>query len=307
MTFDPIDFIMLKQNIDAKELYGSDSSLGNLFLLQPKYDIDLFCQHKILFRRYHGTENRTGWGFPIPLQSADSDYLKTALTIIFETAKHEKSAVRFCLCTQEQKNHLDSFLSAHFSGKKIAWKTNRDDSDYLYLQKNLADLPGAQYQKKRNHVSRFKRTYGDDWEFKSYPENDIADDILAVEETWFSEKSGEEKPELILERDSVQTALSHTEEFGFRGGVLYIHGKPAAMTLASPVSDCVLDVHFEKAVAEHEPNGVFAAINQQFAKRCGDFLYLNREEDMGVEGLRKAKLSYKPEIILDKYYGTLAG
>ena len=306
MTFPSVDFTFLKQNLDSKKLYGSDSSLGNLFLLQPKYDITLFCHGKAFFRRYHGKESRTGWGFPLPLAAADSDYLKAALVHIFDISKAEKTPVRFCLCTQEQKQQLDACLAAHFSGKKIDWNTNRDDSDYIYLQQHLADLPGSNYQKKRNHVSRFNRTYGTDWEFKPYPDYDIAADMLTVAETWFEEKGGEEKPELLLERDSVQTALSHTAEFGFRGGVLYIYGKPAAMTLASPISDCVLDVHFEKAVAAHEPNGVFAAINQQFAKTCGNFLYLNREEDMGVEGLRKAKLSYKPEIILDKYYGVLA-
>ena len=77
------------------------------------------------------------------------------------------------------------------------------------------------------------------------------------------------------------------------------------MTLAAPVSDSLLDVIYEKAIEEYEKNGAYAVINQQFAKRCDRYLYLNREEDMGVEGLRKAKLSYKPSIILEKFYGAV--
>ena len=77
------------------------------------------------------------------------------------------------------------------------------------------------------------------------------------------------------------------------------------MTLASPISDTVLDVIYEKSIFEYEKDGSYAVINQQFAKRCETFLYFNREEDMGIEGLRKAKLSYKPSIILEKFYGRV--
>ena len=110
---------------------------------------------------------------------------------------------------------------------------------------------------------------------------------------------------LKLELQSVELALQNVEPLKFTGGVLYIKGQPAAMTLASPISDSVLDVIYEKAVEEFEKNGVYAVLNQQFSKLCGSYLYLNREEDMGVEGLRKAKLSYKPAMILEKFYGSV--
>ena len=75
------------------------------------------------------------------------------------------------------------------------------------------------------------------------------------------------------------------------------------MTLASPVSPNVLDIHFEKALSGYATDGAYSVVNNLFAKESKNFMYLNREEDMGVEGLRKAKLSYKPDIILDKFYG----
>ena len=302
------DFEYLSGNLENSGLFGSDTSIANLFLLQDKYNTELKIHKNILFRYYHGSQdskNRTGYGFPLPMKNPPQDWLKTALEYIFEDAKIQKRPVAFCLLTSEQKTQINDCLACHFPGRSINWKTNRDDCDYIYLREKLADLPGSQYQKKRNHISRFNRTYGTNWEFKSFPENDIAQDILKVSQSWYEENQGESKEVLRLEHESIEKALQNRELLNLRGGVLYINGEPAAMTLASPISPDVLDVIYEKTFGEYEKNGAYAVINQQFSKRCEGFLYLNREEDMGVEGLRKAKLSYKPEMILEKFYGKV--
>ena len=305
-----LDFEYLKNNMNTAGFFGSDSSLANLFLLQEKYNTELKIKNDLLIRYYYGSENRTGYGFPIPIKPAEisSDWLTSALNLIMEDARAQNRPLQFCLLTQEQKNQLDKCLAENFPGRSVNWKTNRDDCDYIYLRTNLADLPGSQYQKKRNHISRFNRTYGlcgTDWEFKSYPDNDIAQDILKVSQNWYEEKNGESEEVLRLEHQSIELALQNRELLNLRGGVLYIKGEPAAMTLAAPISPDVLDVIYEKSFGEYEHNGAYAVINQQFARRCTSFLYLNREEDMGVEGLRKAKLSYKPEMILEKFYGII--
>ena len=310
-----LDFEYLQNNLDTRSLYGSDSCIANLYLLQEKYNTWLKIHNNTLFRYYYGDVNRCGYGFPIPLKKQDESqdqklpqndlsWLKSALEFIFEDAKAQGRKFSFCLITREQKELLDSCLSKYFK-KSLSWKTNRDDCDYLYLQENLAQLPGSNYQKKRNHVSRFNRIYGNDWEFKMFPLNNISKDIFYIAQKWYEEKNGDENPVLNLELQSVKLALENFEALKIRGGVLYVKGKPAAMTLASPISDSVLDVIYEKAIEEFEKDGVYAVINQQFSKACSNFLYLNREEDMGVEGLRKAKLSYKPSIILEKFYGCL--
>jgi hypothetical protein len=303
------DFEYLSSNLDSASLFGSDSSIANLFLLQEKYNTELKIQKNILLRYYYGVENRSGYGFPLPMKNAPENWLKTALELIFDDAQAQNRPVRFCMITGEQKTLINDCLAKHFPNRTIAWKTNRNDCDYIYLRSNLADLPGSQYQKKRNHISRFNRTYGlcgTDWEFKSYPDNDIAADILTVSQKWYEEKNGESEEVLRLEHQSIELALQNSELLNLRGGVLYIKGQPAAMTLAAPISPDVLDVIYEKSFGEYEHNGAYAVINQQFARRCTSFLYLNREEDMGVEGLRKAKLSYKPEMILEKFYGELS-
>ncbi len=302
------DFEYLRCNLETTNLFGSDTSIANLFLLQEKYNTELKIHKNILFRYYYGTENRTGYGFPLPMKNAPENWLKTALEHIFEDSRTQKRPVAFCLLTSEQKALINDCLARHFSGRSINWKTNRDDCDYIYLRSNLADLPGSQYQKKRNHISRFNRIYGTqgtNWDFKAYPENDIADDILTVSQKWYEENQGDSEEVLRLEHESIEKALQNRELLNLCGGVLYINGQPAAMTLAAPVSPDVLDVIYEKSYGDFERNGAYAVINQQFARRSGDFLYLNREEDMGVEGLRKAKLSYKPEMILEKFYGII--
>lgn len=305
-----LDFEYLENNLDTKNLYGSDSCIANLFLLQKKYNTQLKIHKNILFRYYTGDENRTGYGFPIPLkansEAVNPDFLKTALEFIFEDKSAQDRTPAFCLITQEQKNQIDSCLAKYFPNRQISWKTNRDDCDYIYLRENLAELPGSHFQKKRNHISRFNRTYGSNWEFKSFPENPVFQDILAVSQKWFEEKDGQNNPVLQLEHQSIKYALENAELLRLRGGVLYINGEAAAMTLASPISDSVLDVIYEKSIEEHEKNGAYAVINQQFAKKNNNFLYFNREEDMGIEGLRKAKLSYKPSMILEKFYGQLS-
>ena len=299
-----LDFEYLKNNMNTAGFFGSDSSLANLFLLQNKYNTELKIKNDVLIRYYYGNENRTGYGFPIPIKPAtlSQEWLISALNTIIEDAREQNRPVSFCLLTQEQKNQLDSCIAASFPEFHPDWKTNRDDCDYVYLRENLAELPGSHYQKKRNHISRFKRTYGENWEFKAYPENDIAADILTISHKWYAENHNENELFLQLEQESIELALQNADLLNLRGGVLYINGEPAAMTLAAPISPDVLDVIYEKSFGDFEKNGAYAVINQQFARRCQNYLYLNREEDMGVEGLRKAKLSYKPTMILDKFY-----
>lgn len=298
------DFEWLGQNIRAEKLLGSDSAPASIFLLQDKYGIELLVRDGFLFRRYNGTCSRNGFGFPLAV--SENSTLKDALSFLVEKCSAEKTPLRFCLCTRDQKNEIDSCLSENFPRIKISWNSGRNDSDYIYLAKNLAELPGQKFHKKKNHIARFMRLYENRWEFKTFPQNDIAGDIIYIEEKWLEERNssgGNSDHALVLEKQGIASAVEFHSALNIRGGVLYVDRKPAAMTLASPVSPQVLDIHFEKALSGYAADGAYSVVNNLFAKESKKFLYLNREEDMGVEGLRKAKLSYKPDIILDKFYG----
>ena len=147
------DFEYIAQNLNTTNLLGSDSSLGSIFLLQPKYKTELKIQNQIFFRKYFGTENRFGYGFPLPLSTLPpTAHLPQALAFIFQQ-NPDKTDIHFCLCTQEQKNQLDACLRDNFPGYKINWKTNRNDCDYVYLQEKLSTLSGSALQKKKNQLS----------------------------------------------------------------------------------------------------------------------------------------------------------
>lgn len=312
------DFHFLKDCLQDSSLEGSDSSLVGLFLLQKKYDTKTAIQNGFLFRYYTGSENRTGYGFPLRLcdQKFPNHDLKEAITLIAEDAKEKNRPVKFCLFTESQKNSVDSIIKSEFPELVLNWETNRDDCDYIYSRENLAALKGKTYHKKKNHVSRFLRTYEGNWEFRSLNLCQIADDMIFVAEKWLQERyasvdsekmTDEEKKEreiLNLEHEMIKTALQNKEDFALDGGVLYVKGEPVAMTLASRISEKVLDVHFEKCLSDAAQNGAYAAINWCFASSCDSYEFLNREEDMGVEGLRKAKLSYHPDLLLEKFYTT---
>ena len=105
------------------------------------------------------------------------------------------------------------------------------------------------------------------------------------------------------ELEVIKEALENFEEFKMNGAILYVENRPVAMTLGSEISERVFDVNFEKALREYD--GAYAVINNEFAKTLTRYEYINREEDMGIEGLRKAKLSYNPIIILDRYNAEL--
>ena len=99
----------------------------------------------------------------------------------------------------------------------------------------------------------------------------------------------------------IKEALENLNEFEMRGMILYVNQKPVAMTLGSEISPLCFDVNFEKALGDYE--GSYAVINNEFAKTLTNYKYINREEDMGLEGLKKSKLSYHPEIIYERFDG----
>ena len=221
-----------------------------------------------------------------------------------------KKEIPLCIFTEEQKNKFDDFLSEKFPEYKIEWHNNLADSDYLYLQSDLENLPGKKLQKKKNHISKFNRTFANTsfvfFDKTNYSQK-FHNDFLLVAENWIKEQTtkSEEINNYEAEKKSIEVALNNLEPFEFSGGILYVDDNPVAITLASKISDEVLDIHFEKCLGYAAAVGGYAVINHSFIQYCRAYKYINREEDLGIEGLRKAKLSYKPDFILEKFYGKL--
>lgn len=181
---------------------------------------------------------------------------------------------------------------------------SRDFSDYIYLRSDLVMLKGKKLQSKRNHVHRFSNLFPQ-FEYHSLTP-DRVEDCLSFESGWLSYKMpySEATESLNMEREMIQYALHHITELSILGGTLYVDGKLVAFTFGSPINRDTFDVSVEKANTSYE--GAYAMINNLFSKSLPEqYLYVNREEDMGVEGLRKAKLSYQPFMLLEKMDVTL--
>ncbi len=172
----------------------------------------------------------------------------------------------------------------------------RDASDYIYLREKLATLSGKKYHSKRNHINSFSKKF--DWHYEEIS----SENIKAVKECadrWYKENTDKRDKFLDCEQNGVNLILDNMERLGVLGGAIFVDSKAVAFTLGSPISSDVFDVHIEKALSDYAEG--YTVINNEFAKRLTNYKYLNREDDMGLEGLRKAKLSYKPEILLKKY------
>lgn len=172
---------------------------------------------------------------------------------------------------------------------------DRDNYDYLYLRTELATLSGKKFHKKKNHVNAFEHTYP---VFSIKPLSvETRADALAILEAWVSH---EEHPE-NTDYAAAKEALELIEHFTMTGQVLYVDEFPVAWTLAEPVADGkMVAVHFEKARVDFR--GAYQYINYAFAQSLGDTVqYINREQDLGDEGMRQAKMTYRPVGFVEKY------
>lgn len=194
----------------------------------------------------------------------------------------------------QEGKRLDNF-KANF-GDKYVFEENRDAFDYIYLREDLANLSGKKYHGKRNHISAFSKKHN--WSFKPITAENT-EDVKLCAEKWYKENADREDKYLRCEKQGVITILDNMELLGVRGGAVYVDGKVVAFTLGSRISDEIFDIHIEKALSDYAEG--YTVINREFARTLTEYKYINREDDMGLEGLRKAKLSYKPHILLKKY------
>ena len=184
-------------------------------------------------------------------------------------------------------------LSSFNSRFSISIEPVRDQYDYIYRRTDLATLHGRHLDAKRNHIHRFRAEHPD-YEYRPLtPE--CFDECRRLTEIWQEEKGDSDT--INAEKQVMETIFSNWDALGMIGGSIFVDGRMVAFTYGSAVTTDTLDVCVEKA--DRHVEGAFAIINQQFAEHLPEqYIYLNREEDMGIPGLRQAKLSYHPEILL---------
>jgi len=185
------------------------------------------------------------------------------------------------------------------SGMKM--ELDRSQCDYVYLTQDLIELKGRKYHRKRNHIKQFKEKYS--YQYISLTPEWIPQ-CLQLETEWCDLRHCEASPGLLNESSAIKEAFTHFEELRVKGGAILINGKVEAFTLGDPLNLESVVIHIEKANPAYE--GLYPTINQAFLEHQGSgFTYVNREQDLGEEGLRKAKESYFPHHLVNKYTVTL--
>lgn len=180
-------------------------------------------------------------------------------------------------------------------------ESDRDDFDYVYLRENLAELKGRKYHGKKNHINALKKTC--EYEYLPVGKDNIDECIESVR-AWCMSHDCYKDPMLTAERKAIFEVLEHFDELELVGGAIKIDGKIEALTFGEMMNEDTAVIHVEKANADIR--GIYPLINQEFCIRAWEkATYINREEDMGIEGLRKAKESYHPCHMVEKFIVTI--
>lgn len=282
------DFIDIKNITKEFSEFSCELSEINLILWQEIYDFTFCIYDNILFTKncIHG---ETSFGLPFCKNMRKAiNYLKNYclennLPLVIFAGQGE----RFDLFTKEY-------------GDSFNFNFIRDSFEYLYDQRDLAELSGKKYHSKRNHISSFNRKYN--WSFETLScEN--KNEVKEMLNQWYNENSEKYNENMKAEHHGLFYILENDLYRNYIGGVLRVDGQVAAVTLGCKINNNIFDVNVEKALQKYE--GAYAMINNIFTKTMlAQFSLINREEDMGIEGLRRAKLSYKPKIILEKFLIT---
>lgn len=218
--------------------------------------------------------------------------VKGALEELFVYFAEQNRPFRMHLVTPQQYAHLMEWYPMRF---QIVY--DRDAADYVYEAEKLKTLAGKKLHGKRNHINKFKQEHPD-WSFEKIDGHNVEECIEMARE-WGRQNAVNEDWEKSAEFDITFRALRQWEELKLGGGLIRADGHVVAFSLGEPCNRETYVVHIEKAFADVQ--GAYPIMNQQFVEHIADgFRYINREEDTGAEGLRKAKLSYYPDLMVEK-------
>ncbi len=192
---------------------------------------------------------------------------------------------------------LPTAAAEHLEEVGFCVEKDRDNSDYVYRQEDLSELPGRRYHRQQNLVNRCLSRYECDY-CEITP--GMLEEVARMQDRWCSEKDCGEDPGLRAEWRAIRQTIEHYGELDLLGGVVRIDGEVQAYSIGEALAPDTAVVHFEKAMERYD--GLYQVINKWFAERAlGDFEFVNREQDLGIPGLRKAKKSYHPDHMVEKF------
>lgn len=279
----------LGEILDQEQRMACEFTFANNYLWREIYRVQVAsCYGCALIRYEEGDE--IFYAFPCGIGDK-----KAALEALILHADSEGQRLELTGLVESETQTLQRWFPGQFE-----IKTDRDDYDYIYNTEDLIRLSGKRYHGKRNHIARFK---DNDWVYESITKDNV-EQCCQMLILWKEKRADKWDEMMEKEYGVVGEALSCYQELGLTGGLVRQNGDVVAFCLGEPLTEDTYVVHFEKAFPEIQ--GAYPMINQQFVEHeCQEYRYVNREEDDGEEGLRKAKLSYHPAILLEKFRAYL--
>ena len=276
------DFQIYKKFMENTKELSCENSFVNLLVWQSAYNNMIAIEEDVLIVK-SGKKGRETFKLPF-----GNDFQK-GFSLIREYSKNETPTI----WAQEGPNF--EYFKSNFP--QYTFEAHRDAFDYIYLQSDLAELKGKKYHSKRNHINTFSKKHH--WRYEKISCDNI-EQVKTCAKEWYEENSSRENTLLAHEKNGLEIMFQNLETLELLGGAIFVDDKVVAFTLGSKISDEIFDIHIEKALKDYAE--AYTVINQQFAKNeLSEYKYINREDDLGIEGLRKAKLSLKPCMLLKKY------
>lgn len=261
-------------------------SFANNFLWSDIYGVTMAKEQGCLIFQF---QDEVESCYTIPIGAGDR---KGALDALLA---HTKEQGRQLVLGTLMQTDLD-WLAQHYPGQYTV-ETDRDDYDYVYSTEKLSTLSGRKLHGKRNHIARFKD--GNNWLYRDMMPED-AGECMRFLDLWKEAEAENWNDEMENELHMNRKALRSLADLVLDGGMLYKGGRLVGFCIGEPLNSNTYVVHIEKAIASVQ--GAYPMINQQFVlHNCQDYEFVNREEDTGDEGLRKAKLSYQPALLVEKF------
>lgn len=292
LTFKPIE-LEDKKVIDPffKNLNyrASEHCFTNLFTWGQRFNTQFSVSDGWLFIRFTDNNNRNSY-----LKPFGDGNIKDGIEIIIEDHQKFDSVFQIRGLTKEMIDEIETVMPNVFE-----YNFNRSVSDYIYTSEKLIHLSGKKLQSKRNHINRFKRE--NDWSYIPLTgETEFMRECKRMLNEWLNINGEDKDPSLEYDDFATTLMLENFDYLGLKGGLICVEGKIVAFTIGEELTEDTFIVHVEKAFTDI--HGAYTIVNQQFIEHeASQYKYINREEDMGMENLRKAKLSYHPDILLEKY------
>lgn len=279
----------VEEYLRKSDFRGCEYTFGNLYMWGSHYNTEICFAEGFCFEKT-GRGKDTMFIYPYGEGSVDS-----AVSLMREYAAHYGFPCVVCA----NKSITEQVLEKYPEAKAELY---RDFCDYIYSADDLENLKGKKFHAKRNHLNRF---YENDWSFEPMSSENIPE-CLEMNELWREENvmdGAEDAQSKLTELDVVRRSLELFDELGYTGGVLRVEGEVQAFTFGERSAENTFVVHVEKALRKYQ--GAYAAINREFVRSLGGkYEYIDREEDTGSENLRKAKKSYNPVFLEEKFLIT---